>query len=125
MLQILSVLPNIHLTLLTPLLFFFSLLFFPTFSANGTQILSVAVMCPLQCRSSDTTPIFLGRACPKKHVWIECLFSKKNTCCESLLLAYCLGTFDYFPTFLSFNFLICERIIITLLLTSWVIQRIK
>lgn len=102
-----------------------SLLFFPTFSANRTQILFVAVICLLQCSSSDTTTIVLGRACPKRHVWVEHWFSKKNTWCESLLLAYCLGTFGYFPTFLSFNFLICERIMITLLLTSWVIQRIK
>ena len=102
-----------------------SLLFFLTFSANRTQILFVVVMCQLQCRSSDATTIFLCRACPNRHVWIECWFSKKNTWCESLLLAYCLGSTDYFPTFLSFNFLICERIIITLLLTSWVIQRIK
>lgn len=65
------------------------------------------------------------RVCPKRHVWRECWFSKKNIWFESLLLTYHLGTFEYIPTFMSFNFLVCERIIITLLLTSWVIHRIK
>lgn len=94
----------------------------PTFLLTE-QILFVAVICLLSA-AAVTPTIVLGRACLKGMCGLRTLVLK-NTWCESLLLAYCLGTFGYFPTFLSFNFLICERIMITLLLTSWVIQRIK